>query len=192
MTVAQSRLDRVAEWLAAPITLLCVWLTAEEHVLCWPTGILGAALYLWVFGRTRLYSDVLLQAYFVVTSVYGWYHWTHGGAAAGSPLSITRLSIPAVAGWTIGGGLATFGLGGAMRRYTRAALPYWDAAIAVLSLVAQYFLAEKLIESWVLWIAVDVLAIGVYLARRLRLTAALYAVLLVLAARGLVEWLAKI
>jgi nicotinamide mononucleotide transporter len=184
--------DRIVEGCAVPVTLLCVWLTAEERVLCWPAGILGALLYIWVFARTRLYSDVLLQAYFVATSVYGWYHWTHGGPAPGTALAIGRLSGMAVAGWILVAVAATSALGAAMRRYTRAALPYWDAAIAVMSLIAQYLLADKVLESWVVWVAVDVLAIGVYLARRLRLTAALYGVLLVLAARGFLEWLAKI
>ena len=89
-------------------------------------------------------------------------------------------------------GAATVLLGGAMRRYTRAALPFWDAAITVLSLIAQYLLTGKVVDSWVLWITVDVLAVGVYCARRLYLTAALYAVLLALAARGLMTWFERI
>jgi nicotinamide mononucleotide transporter len=79
-----------------------------------------------------------------------------------------------------------------MRRYTRAALPFWDAAITVLSVIAQYLLTGKVLESWVLWMAVDALAVGVYCARRLYLTAALYGVLFALAARGLMTWLARI
>jgi nicotinamide mononucleotide transporter len=183
--------DRVVEAFAVPTTLVCVWLTAEEHVLCWPTGILGAFLYIWVFARSRLYSDVLLQVYFAVTSVYGWYRWTHDGTEAGAPLAIGRLSLAAMAGWTLAAAAGTIVLGGVMRRYTKAALPYWDAAIAVMSLIAQYLLAEKVMESWAVWVAVDVLAVCVYLARRLYLTSALYAVLLALAVKGLVQWLAK-
>jgi nicotinamide mononucleotide transporter len=180
------------ESLAVALTLLCVWLTAEEHVLCWPAGILGSLLYVSLFYRTRLYSDVLLQVYFVVTSVYGWYAWTHGGGTPGAELAVSRLPAAAAALWLGAGVVATAWLGSFMRRYTRAALPYWDATIAVLSLVAQYLLARKVLESWVLWIAVDAMAIGVYLARRLRLTALLYAVLLALAVRGLVSWLGRL
>jgi nicotinamide mononucleotide transporter len=68
------------------------------------------------------------------------------------------------------------------------ALPYWDAAIMVLSFVAQLLLARKLVESWIFWIAVDVLAIGVYASRGLLATAALYAIFLGLACRGLARW----
>jgi nicotinamide mononucleotide transporter len=194
-TARSSRQPRhfiIVEASAVVVTLLCVWLTAEEHVLCWPTGILGSLLYLHVFYRVRLYSDVLLQVYFALTSVYGWYAWTHAGPGADAVLRVTRLSPGAALVWVAVAIAATVVLGGVMRRYTRAALPVWDAAIMVLSLIAQYLLTEKVLENWVLWIAVDTLAVGVYCARRLYLTAALYGVLLALAARGLMIWLARI
>jgi nicotinamide mononucleotide transporter len=174
---------------AVAITLACVWLTGEQNVWGWPTGIAGSFLYLYIFRRSRLYSDVLLQGYFIVTSVYGWYAWTHGSSPAGD-LAITRLTPAAAVAWlaVLAGGAAA--LGAVMKRYTRAALPFWDASIAVGSVIAQYQLTEKILENWILWIAVDAVATGVYAARRLYLTAALYAVLLLLAARGLLEWLA--
>jgi nicotinamide mononucleotide transporter len=176
------------EAVAVAVTLVSVWLTAEGHVLCWPAGIVGGLLYTYIFGRARLYSDVLLQIYFVVTSVYGWYAWTHGGPGGGA-LGVTRLSLPAAAAWATISITGAAGLGGVMRRCTRAALPYWDAAIAVMSLVAQYLLTRKVLESWILWVAVDAIAVGVYASRRLFLTAALYGVLLALAAKGLWTWM---
>jgi nicotinamide mononucleotide transporter len=132
---------------------------------------------------------VLLQAYFVVTSVYGWYAWTHGGVAHDAVLEISHLGASAGVAWSVVAVAGSIGLGWFMRRYTRAALPYWDAVITVLSLIAQYWLAVKVFETWMLWIAVDAIAVGVYLARRLRMTAALYAVLLCLAVKGLLGWM---
>lgn len=179
----------VVEGAAVAFTLACVWLTAEAHIACWPVGIVGCLLYIYVFYHSRLYSDVLLQLYFLVTSIYGWYHWLHGGADD-SALAVTRLRPAEIAAWA---GVAVAGIGAlgyVMKHTTRAALPYWDAFLAVLSFIAQYFLACKKVESWVLWITVDAVAIGVYRARRLPLTCLLYAVLLVLATKGLFEWLA--
>jgi nicotinamide mononucleotide transporter len=75
-----------------------------------------------------------------------------------------------------------------LARYTDAALPYWDSTITVLSLLAQWMMARMYLENWVLWIAVDVLGIGVYQAKGLYVTAGLYAVFLVMAAWGLVAW----
>ena len=62
---------RAWELIAAGVTLWCVWLTAKAHVACWPVGILGCLLYSLIFYRSRLYSDVLLQLYFLITSIYG-------------------------------------------------------------------------------------------------------------------------
>ena len=87
------------------------------------------------------------------------------------------------------GAAGTAALGGAMARYTDAALPYWDAATTVLSLVAQYLLARKVLENWEFWIVVDVIAVGVYLTKELYLTSGLYAVFLILAVIGLITWM---
>jgi len=84
--------------------------------------------------------------------------------------------------------LGIAGLGGLMARYTDAALPWWDAAIAVLSITAQTLLARRYIENWYVWIAVDVLSIGVFTAKGLVPTAALYVIFLVLSVLGLLGW----
>lgn len=75
-----------------------------------------------------------------------------------------------------------------MANYTDAAVPYWDAFIAVMSLIAQWLLTKKKVESWYFWIAVDVVAIGVYLYKHLYFTTGLYTIFLVLAILGLFEW----
>jgi nicotinamide mononucleotide transporter len=75
-----------------------------------------------------------------------------------------------------------------MHRWAGAALPYWDAFAAVLSLIAQWLLARKALESWILWIVVDVVSIGIYSAKELYLTAGLYVIFLGLAITGLMAW----
>jgi nicotinamide mononucleotide transporter len=89
------------------------------------------------------------------------------------------------AGVGLGGTLA---LGTVMQRFTDAALPYLDACATALSLVAQWLMNRKVLESWVFWITVDVLSIGMYLAKGLRLTALLYAAYLIMATMGLFAW----
>ena len=75
-----------------------------------------------------------------------------------------------------------------MARYTDAALPYADAAVVSLSLVAQFLLSRKVLENWTFWVVVDVLAIGVYAAKGLYVTTVLYAVFLVMAVCGWYAW----
>ncbi len=75
-----------------------------------------------------------------------------------------------------------------MGRFTDASFPYWDGAIAVLSMIAQFLLSRRHIENWYLWIVVDVLAIGLFIVKDLQPTAALYGVFLVLSVIGLLGW----
>jgi nicotinamide mononucleotide transporter len=174
--------------IAAVVTgFLSVFFTIYRSNWLWPTGLVSVALYAVVFYEARLYSDVVLQAIFIPLQVYGWWHWVHGAQDA-PELPIRRLGVNEALGFAaLAGGLIALD-GYLMHRYADAALPYWDAAIAVLSLLAQYLIARKVLENWLIWIAVDMLALGVYWAKDLRLTTALYAVFLVMAGLGLVAW----
>ena len=177
----------LVEIVAVAFGLLAVWLTTRQSIWCWPAGLVQVVLFLFVFWDAKLYSDVILHAVYVVLQVYGWVYWKYGGKdRAGIPVS--RLPPITAGAWAgvIAAGTFTWGYG--MASFTDAALPYWDAGIAVASLVAQYLMTRKYVENWVVWMAVDVVAVGVYGAKELYLTAGLYALFLVLCVLGLVSW----
>ena len=176
------------EAIAAGFGLACVVLSARQSLWCWPTGLIQVALYILVFGRAKLYSDVGLQAVFVVLQIYGWWHWLRGGPRQTDDLPVTRLSTGTRLAWIAVAVVGATVLGGGMSRWTDAALPYPDALITSLSLVSQWLMGRKVWESWVGWIAVDLIAIPVYASKDLLLTAALYAVFLALAISGGVAW----
>lgn len=177
-----------AEALATVLGLLGVGLMVRQHVWAWPVGIVQVTLSAWVFWQARLYSDVLLQGIFVALQAYGWWAWTRGRQAAAATLPVTRLGLRAGAGWAGAGLLATLAWGEGMRRLTDAALPHADAFILVFSVLAQWLQACKRLESWLGWIAVNVVAVGVYAARDLYLFAGLYAAFLALAVAGYRAW----
>lgn len=172
-----------------------VWLVTRQSILSWPLGVLNAVVYLVVFARAGLYSDTGLQGVYFVLSLYGWWHWTRGGAAsnvdgahAPAPLPVTSTS-PRLAVLLTGVVLVTWvALAQITSRIPGAALPWLDAALVSVSLVAQYMMTRKLLEHWLLWIAVDVVYIGLFINRQLPLTAMLYTVFLVLAIIGSVQW----
>lgn len=175
------------EGIAAVCGLLCVWLTVRQNVLCWPTGLVQVALYIGVFYQARLYSDLILHVIYVVMQVYGWYHWLHGGRER-TELKVTALSLPGLLAWLAVAAAATVPWGYSMATCTDAAAPYADAFIAVASLIAQWLMARKKLESWHFWIAVDLVAIVVYLYKELFITTGLYSVFLVLAVLGYFQW----
>ena len=175
------------ELIAAVVGALSVYLSVRQNIWSWPTAIVNVVLYTLVFYDAKLYADMGLQVIYAALSVYGWYEWLHGGENK-TALHVTRtgprlgttLSIIALAGAGI--------LGVVLRGATDAALPFMDSFLSSTSLVAQWMMTKKKLENWLVWIAVDVLYVGMFIFKHLYLTAGLYAVFLVLALRGYADW----
>ncbi len=167
-------------------TVLGIWLTTKRLLICWPITLLADFIYLVVFYDAKLYSDTLLQIFFVAFTLYGWWHWWRGVVEEGE----VRVVPLGLRGWITGlaaGALGSILLGWLMVR-VGAALPRLDATLASYSLVASWWQARKHIANWWLWIVVDLIYIGEYLYKDLQATALLYAGLVVLAALGLLDW----
>lgn len=178
------------EWLGAITGLLCVWLVVREHVWNWPIGILNNVFFLVLFWESGLYADSLLQIVYAGIAVWGWWAWLHGNR--GGPLVVTRAPLAQLGTSLAVAGLATAVLGMLLGRYTPSTVPYMDAWTTCLSLAAQYLQGRKYLESWALWITADVFYIGLYLQKGLVLTAAVYAVFLVMCLVGLRRWRAAL
>lgn len=175
------------EIVATLMTLVCVVLTARQHIWCWPTGLVAVILYGWIFFEAKLYSDFGLQIVYVFMQLYGWYHWLYGGRNRDG-LPVTRQSVPQNVGWVGLALVATLGLGYLMASRTDASLPFADAFTTVTALIAQWLLARKKLESWLFWIVIDVVCVRNYWVKDLTVTTGLYAILLVLAVVGYFTW----
>ena len=163
-----------------------VWLAIREHPWCWPVGLVNVLLFTVVFWQARLYGSAGLQVVYAVLAVYGWYAWLHGSADHGV-LHVSRAPRPVLAGLLAGGAALALLLGAGLQ-LAGAALPVVDAAATSFSLVAQALQTRKWIENWLIWIAVDAVYVVMYGSQGLAVTAALYAVFLVMAAVGWRTW----
>jgi len=163
-----------------------IWLTVRRRLLCWPITLISIFLYMLVFLRVKLYSDALLQAFFVVFTFYGWWNWWRGvrqeGEVRVEPMNPRSLLLALAAGL-----VGCFVLGSLAERIG-AALPHLDATLMSYSLVATWWQARKHIANWWLWIVVDVIYVGEYIYKDLWITAVLYAVFVILAILGLRDW----
>jgi nicotinamide mononucleotide transporter len=175
------------ELVAVVFGVLAVWLTTREDIWSWPTGLVNVGLYIVVFAKAKLYADMGLQAVYVVACLYGWYAWLHGGRDHGE-LHVCRTPPWILATLLACGVLFAATLGGLLARYTDAALPYLDSHLTSFSLVAQWMQTRKWLETWVVWIVVDVVYVGMYVFKHLYLTAGLYTIFLGLAVMGLRAW----
>lgn len=174
------------EGVAAAFGVISVYLSTRQNIWSWPTAIVNVSLYTFVFYQGRLYGQMGLQLVYLALSVYGWYQWLHGGEQHGA-LRVTRASPRLLIGLGLLN-LAAFVALAAMLRQTDAALPWLDALLATTSLVAQWMMTRKILENWILWIALDLVYVPMFISQRLYATAMLYVAFLVLAVMGFVEW----
>lgn len=163
---------------------LCVWLLARQNILTWPLGLLNNLFWGWLFFRAKLYADSVLQAIFFVLGVYGWWRWRR-------PARPDRVRRTTRKEWLVLAGLtsvstALFAL--VLSHATDSPAPIADASVLTLSLAATYGQAHRLLESWWIWIVVDVISVPLYLSRQLYPTAILYAVFGLLCVFGLIAW----
>lgn len=175
------------EIIAVLCGLLSVILTIKQNIWCWPVGLVQVVLFIGIFYEAKLYSDMVLHIIYVFLQFYGWYHWLYGDKNR-DRLPVTQLDLIPLAIWC---GVVVTGTslwGYAMFRWTDAAFPFADAFIMVASLVAQWLMAQKKLQSWWFWISVDVVAVYVYWYKELNLTAILYAIFRVLATLGWLAW----
>lgn len=178
---------RIVEILGVLTGLVCVWLYIREKVSAWPLTILSASLFIVLFLDARLYANAGLQVFFIVLALYGWRQWQRGGAEK-TGVSVSRITrnvaVLLLLLTATASALFTFVLGSA----TNAAEPLWDSLATTMSLAAQWMLARKILENWLVWIAADIIFAVVYVQSALYVTAGLYAVYLVMATAGFLTW----
>ena len=181
------------EIVAVACGLANIYLTVKQNIWSWFFGGIMVSLYIYITYHQRLYSDALLNVFFLVMQFYGWYEWTRGPVVhAKSLVPIRRLGAVGWS-WTSGGVIAgTAALGTVMHRYTNASFPYLDASATALSVFGQFLMTKKIIDNWTLWIIADVLYIFlIYPRKGLYLTTGLYVVFLILCVKGYREWSAS-
>ena len=186
-------IETVLAWRMAPIevagTLLsvaAVLLTIKRSVWCWPVWILATVLYVVVFAGAKLYSDVLLQFFFLAMQIAGWLAWGKADSAQTLPVGHLTPRERWIWGTVAVLGAAVWGWG--MDTFTDAAAAYPDAFVAIGSVVAQWLQTRKRVESWIGWIVVDIVATGVYWSKGLHPTAELYVGFTILAIVGWRDW----
>jgi nicotinamide mononucleotide transporter len=172
---------------------LSVWWATREVVLTWPAGLLNSALFLVLFIDVDLFASAGLQVAFIVLGLYGWWSWARGvpdpeGSTSSGELPVRR-TVPRE--WVVLGVCTVVGvafIAWLLTSHTASPAPWWDAIVLVLSLVATYGQAQKLVESWAIWIVVDVVSVPLYASRELLPTALLYAGFGVLCVLGWRDW----
>lgn len=173
--------------------LLCVLLAALNKISNWPFAIISTGIYIFIFAKSNLYADMGQYVYLFISNIYGWYYWSHRPADE-KTIPVTRITKKQII-WSVAAiAILSPALGFMLTRlapilhYAPAAFPYLDSFCTVCSLIAQLFLARKVLENWLIWIFVDLIYIAVYFMKDLHLTSVLFIVYTGLALFGYIDW----
>ena len=165
---------------------LCVWLAGRRNVWNYPIGIANNIVFLAVFIPAGLYAAAGLQLVYLGFGVHGWVRWTRG--AEHDRRFIAHTPKAAIV-WLIAAGVAGAAvLFWVLSTFTDSQLALADASTTAASLVAQYMLNRKWIETWFVWIAVDIAFVALSIAAGLWIIAALYALFIGLCVYGWRSW----
>jgi nicotinamide mononucleotide transporter len=189
------------EFIGTIFTIWCVWLTTRAKILSWPVGLIGSFLYLFLFYQIQLYSDFMEQIYFIVTGIIGWYMWVRFKKDINQENKSIKTSINTwrenafyLALTAVGTGILTYATMNFDKWFPKlfsqpVSYPFLDAVTTVMSFIAQWLLMKKRAESWILWILVDAIDIGLYWVKGVRFVSLEYALFFCIAIFGLINWL---
>lgn len=174
------------EWIGFLSGVLCVWWVVKERIANWPMGIVNCLAWLILLWINAIYLNALLQLVYIAISIYGWWHWLWGGGARDSlpvrfATSAERLRAASVVAVGTVAGARLMVLAGD-------AAPVWDALTTITSIVAIYWQARKIYESWILWLSVDIIYFALYGSQDLWLTALTQVAFGAMCVVGLRDW----
>ncbi len=176
----------IPETAAVLLAIAYLVLAIHQNILCWAAGMISALIFMGVFYSALLYMQSALQIFYVGMAVYGWYQWRYAGDA-GTGVQIHTMTIGRHI-QVIAGIIATALLLGWIMSRTDTPFPYAEAFITVAAIVTTFMVARKVLEHWLYWFVIDSIAVYLYLARELYLTALLFVFYLVMALIGFRRW----
>ena len=182
--LSELKQQSLLEVIAVILALAYVWLAARQSIWCWPCALVSTAIYTYLFWEVSLPFHTVLNVYYLIMAVYGWTEWQkqqeYKTVRQYSPL----LHLGAIAG--LAGLSAVLGL--LATRVFSGDYMYLDAGITVFSVFATVLVAHKIRANWLYWLGINAVAVYLYLAKGLALTALLFVLYTLFAAYGYWQW----
>ena len=184
--------------------LLYLWLEYRADIRLWIVGLVMPVVHGALYFRAGLYADCSMQLYYIAAGLYGWavWHRSRSPRSASAPDAAARRSdapataepsvrhtprrwLPALAAAYVALHATIYLL---LVHLTDSTVPFWDSFTTALCIVAYWMLSRKLVEQWLVWLAVDLACVGLYVYKQIPLTAGLYALYSALAVAGYLRW----
>lgn len=193
--------------------LLCIWFASKEKIINYLFGLINVTLFAAIFFQIQLYASLLLQVFFFVANLYGWYAWSRQNEHHEAALKIRWLSrqkalvllvvcavaialmtqfidpVFAVLTTIAISIMQALGVSVAMPELQPDAFPLWDSTMLVLSIAAMILMTRKYVENWLLWVVINVISVVIYAIQGVYAMSLEYILLLVIALMGSFAWI---
>lgn len=160
----------------------------RANILAWPVGLIAICINLVLYGLTGIYGDMSLEVIYFVSSLYGWYQWSHKNNNSQQQSSISNITLSHAMALVVFAIIGIFLTAEYLLHFTNSQVPYWDATTTILSLVAQWLTCKKIIQTWFVWFTVDALYVGLYIYKGIPAHSILLIIYLGLAIAGYLRW----
>lgn len=189
------------EFFGVVFGLLAVALSAKANIWSWPIGVVNVVLAFFFYYQIQLYPDMVLQVFFCVTNLIGWWRWANPRPEEENrkrELKVSKMKFSQFILIAFIGLIGTYFFGYLASNLHAwiptlfslpSSFPYADSFILVMSIVTTFLMIQKKIECWVLWIIIDVIATVLYFVKGAKFYSVEYLVLTLLAAFGLWHWI---
>ena len=160
----------------------------KENIWVFPTGIISTVLYVYICYQFTLYGDVVINLYYTLMSLYGWYVWNH--KTSGQSIEITKsnpLDMLKALGIFISTAAFVVGVYLYFDRFDRVT-DYFDTFTSGIFFAGMWLMAHKKIEHWMFWILGNLISIPLYFVKGLGFSGLQFTIFLVLAIQGYIEW----
>ena len=179
------------ELIAVASALIYVVLAAKENIWCWSAALVSTTIYTVIFYDVYLWMESVLQIYYIIMAIYGWYSWQYSNKRSQQVLQIQTWSVAFHAKAIMFLTIISIAVGWLMASYTPTHFPYIDSATTVFSVFTTYLVAKKVLENWLYWIVINAVSVYLYIEKGLEPTAALLVLYFFMALYGYFQWLAK-
>jgi len=182
--------DNYLEVLGVITSLIYLYFSVRQIIWLWPFGIISAALFIWIFLSSKFYAAMGLQVYYLGISIYGWMYWVKGSKNGGAHKELQVTRIPRSLAWKLSGiGMVLLiGIVAILSFFTDSDVPWGDGFTTAASIIATWMLARKILEHWLIWIVVDLVAAALYFYKGLYPSTFLYIIYAIIAVLGYSQW----
>jgi len=177
------------ELIAIFFGLWSVWCAKKDNIWVFPTGLISTFIYAYLLWQWSLLGDSMINVYYFIMSIYGWYHWSRKkGNADEFPVSVMTKKEKTTAVFIFASTVIFVIIVYLYFNKFASWYSYVDTFLTALFFVGMWLMAKRKIENWIFWIIGDLLSIPLYFAKGYTFTSLQYLIFTIIAVYGYLEW----